>query len=218
MRSKAKIGIAGTHSTGKTSFLRELKARLDRRDIAATQLPSLAHSAQSRGFPILREHTYESTLWIIGATMQQEAEAGLAADVVLVDRPVIDALAYLIAALEVSSREISTEKLLSLRDIVTAHTKTYDMLIVTQLDPNVPLGDGRDSDPVYRAAVATHLLGLVPTVAPHARVAAFDRYETHIETACELISEVFALKECCIANSVRTDAVVLDPPDAAGVE
>lgn len=193
MRSKAKIGIAGTHSTGKTSFLRELKARLDGRDIAAAHLPSLAHAAQNRGFPILREHTYESTLWIIGATMQQEAEASLTADVVLVDRPVIDALAYLIAALEVSGRELSTEKLLSLRGIVTAHTKTYDMLIITQLDSSIPLGHGRDQDPVYRAAVAAHLLNLVLTVAPHAKVAAFDRYETHIQTACELVGEVFSL-------------------------
>jgi hypothetical protein len=193
MRSKAKIGIAGTHSTGKTSFLNELKARLDRRDIAVAQLPSLGHAARSRGFPILRDHTYESTLWIIGATMQQEAEASLTADVVLVDRPVIDALAYLTAALEVSGRELSTEKLLSIRGIVTAYTTTYDMLIITQLDPTVPLGQGRDQDPVYRVAVATHLLNLVPSVAPHAKVTAFDRHETHIEAACDLIGDFFAL-------------------------
>jgi len=176
MAPKIKIAIAGTHSTGKSSFLSKLKDMLEQRQLRVAQLPSLATAARAKGFPILRDHTYESTLWIIGACMQQEAEACLAADVILVDRPVIDALAYLTAALDVTGRELPEEQLSSLRAIVAGHCRTYDKLFFTELDPTQPLAPGRDSDLVFRAAVAGHIKDLARDLTPDAQSVAMDSY------------------------------------------
>lgn len=169
MAPKIKIAIAGTHSTGKSSFLTSLKEILELRRIRVAQLPSLAMAARAKGFPILRDHTYDSTLWIIGACMQQEAEACLNADVVLVDRPVLDALAYLTAALGVTTRDLPAAQLNSLKTIVAAHCETYDKLFVTKLDPAQPLASGRDPDLEYRAAIDRHLSDLARDLTPAAQ-------------------------------------------------
>lgn len=188
MAPKIKIAIAGTHSTGKSSFLAKLKDMLEHRRLRVAQLPSLATAARAKGFPILRDHTYDSTLWIIGACMQQEAEACLAADVVLVDRPVIDALAYLTAALAVTGRELPAEKLISLKAIVAGHSRTYDKLFITKLDPTLPLAPGRDSDPLYRTAVADHLVTLAHDLTPNAQFATMGSYP-EIALQCALYAE-----------------------------
>lgn len=201
MARKVKIGIAGTHSTGKSSFLHQLKTTLQQKGISAVQLPSLAVAAKDKGFPILRNHTYESTLWIIATCMQQEAEASLIADIILVDRPVIDALAYLTAALAVSGRDLPSDKLLNLRTIVAAHSQTYDLLFVTALDPNMPLAPGRDPDPVYRSTVAQQLITLVPEIAPHAQIAATDNIEKLLRSTCGHIDSIFPRMPADVAVS-----------------
>lgn len=188
MRPKIKIAIAGTHSTGKSSFLTSLRDMFEQRGVRVAQLPSLANAAQAKGFPILRNHTYDSTLWIIGGCMQQEAEARLVADVVLVDRPVIDALAYLTAALDVTGRELPTEQLLSLKAIVAGHSRTYDKLFITKLDPALPLASGRDSDLVYRGAVAYHLDDLANELTPDAQSVAMSCYP-ELVTQCVTYAE-----------------------------
>ncbi len=188
MPPKIKIAIAGTHSTGKSSFLTSLKELLEQRHLRVAQLPSLATAARAKGFPILRDHTYDSTLWLIGGCMQQEAEASLAADVILVDRPVIDALAYLAAALDVTGRQIPEDKWLSLQNVVAAHSKTYDKLFLTDLDPSLPLAPGRDPDLSFRAAVAHQLTGLAQGLTPNAQTIAAGSYPELI-TQCAFFVE-----------------------------
>ena len=89
-----KIGIGGSHSTGKTTFLTMLRDRLEDMDLSVFQIPSLATAAQDLGFPILTEHTYHSTLWIMAKGLCQEAHATLSKDILLIDRPIFDALGY----------------------------------------------------------------------------------------------------------------------------
>ena len=76
-----KVGIAGTHSTGKSTFLRQLSERLEARSLQVGRINDLALRARALGFPILTEHTFESTLWIMSECMRQEAEASLTCDV-----------------------------------------------------------------------------------------------------------------------------------------
>ena len=102
IRPIIKIGIAGTRSTGKSTFLATFASILEERGLKIGPIDDLARRAQSTGLSILTEHTFESTLWIMPECMRQEAEASLTCDVILVDRPVLDALGYLKAALEVT--------------------------------------------------------------------------------------------------------------------
>lgn len=87
------IAVAGTHSTGKSSFLKEVEARLNAHGLRVARVVDTASRARDAGFPILRDHVYEGTLWIMAEGLRQEMEAALKSDVVLVDRPPLDALA-----------------------------------------------------------------------------------------------------------------------------
>ena len=151
-----KLGIAGTHSTGKSTFLQTLAARLDGRARIGL-VDDLARRARDLGFPILTNHTYESTLWIMAEGMRQEAELSLSCDVILIDRPTFDALAYLNAALSQTGRALATHRLESLTGIARAHVQSYDLLITTALDRAIPLGEGRDANAEFREAAATEV-------------------------------------------------------------
>lgn len=163
-----KIGITGTHSTGKTSFFDAIQQDLERLKLTVHRLGNFARDARSLGFPILTEHTFESTLWIMAQCMRLEAEASLSSDVILIDRPVMDALGYLRAALRLSGRTISERQLNELTTIVKAHTPDYDLLIRTSLDAGIELGLGRDQDAQFRDAAASSIETLIREIAPGA--------------------------------------------------
>jgi hypothetical protein len=163
-----KIGIAGTHSTGKSTFLTLIDQCLKEHDIATARIDDLATRAKTLGFPILTEHTYESTLWIMADGLRQEAEASLSKDVILIDRPIFDALGYFEAALEVSGRRADGRRLDELRTIARVHTADYDLLILTTLDPSIPLGPARDQNKEFREATARHIAVLASDMAPSA--------------------------------------------------
>jgi hypothetical protein len=168
IRRPVKIGVAGTHSTGKSSFLKALAPILQQLDLKPTSIGGLADRARALGFPILAEHNFESTLWIMAECLRQEAEASLHSDVILIDRPIADALGYLLAALEVSGRQEDPRRIEELKAIARAHTGDYDVLIVTSLNQSIPLGHGRDSDPKLRVAASKHIDALISEFAPDA--------------------------------------------------
>ncbi len=163
-----KIGVTGTHSTGKTTLVSSLLAALKEHGLKVGRIDNLARRARELGFPILSEHTFESTLWIIAECMRCEAEASLSNDIILVDRAVPDALGYLYAALEVSHRELPPARMESLRAIVRAYVTDYDLIIATTLNPNIPLGDGRDQNVRLRESAAMHIEMIVAEMAPGA--------------------------------------------------
>ncbi|WP_280329361.1 AAA family ATPase [Nocardia wallacei] len=93
------IAVVGTHSTGKSTFLARLAHELRRTGLQVTTVADLGEQAQRMGMPILWNHTWTSTLWIMTRGISNELEAWLHGDVVLVDRAVPDALGYYRAAL-----------------------------------------------------------------------------------------------------------------------
>lgn len=144
------IGITGTHSTGKSTFVTELKQRATERGLTVETIADTATKCQSAGFKVLLEHTFESTLWILCSVVRSELEAALKADIVIVDRPVPDALGYLEAALEMTGRRISDNEHEYLYTLTKLHTSRYDLLFKTELDASIPLGEGRDSNVEFR--------------------------------------------------------------------
>ncbi|SDU25170.1 AAA family ATPase [Stappia sp. ES.058] len=154
MKRPFKIGVAGSHSTGKTTFVSKMQSMIEDSGLRVGRVGDIATRALKLGFPILRKHTYESTLWIMAECMRQEAELSLSTDVILVDRPALDALGYLQAALSVSGRSVDAGRLDALEQIAEAHSADYDVLVVTSLDPTIPVGPGRDDDEMFRRAAA----------------------------------------------------------------
>lgn len=148
-----KIAISGTHSTGKTTFLEEVRVA-----VAPAYLPKiagLAPEAKKHGFPILKEHTFESTLWLMTAGIKFELEEGLKHSVVLVDRPVMEAYAYLNAALKHRGEALTPAQDECLEGIARGYAFTYDLLIKTVVDESQPIATNkkRDHDAEFRSLV-----------------------------------------------------------------
>lgn len=144
------VGIAGTHSTGKTSFVQHVLKQAEKCSVSVEVVSDTATKCRDAGFPILRDHTFESTLWIMTSVIKAELEAGLKASLVLVDRPVPDALGYLEAALSATSRTITEQQRAYLYGLAEHHAKRYSLLLKTQLDESISLGPDRDSDLDFR--------------------------------------------------------------------
>jgi hypothetical protein len=147
-----KLGVAGTHSTGKTTLVTNLMRSLEQRELRVKRIGDLATQARNLGFPILREHTFESTLWIMSRGISETLEIGLGADIVIVDRPAFDALGYLWAALAHRDELLTELQHKYLMDLARYDASSYDVLCKTVLDPAISLGPDRDPDPVFRAS------------------------------------------------------------------
>jgi predicted ATPase len=152
-----KVGIAGTHSTGKSTLLRSLENAFKAEGLRVTWVKGLAEAARAEGLPILKEQNEDTARWIIEEGIRREAVAIAESDIVLVDRAVIDALGYLEAALHVTGRSRVAEQFSALEERALAHCKSYDILVVTKLDEAIPIGEGRDSDTQFRVAADKHV-------------------------------------------------------------
>lgn len=168
MTTRCKIGVAGTHSTGKSTFVSRIATAARGSGLRVAVINDLASRAREMGFPILIDHDAESTLWIMAECLRLEAEASLRHDLLLVDRPPIDALGYLEAALETTGRTIRTDAAARLEAIAASDAAGYDCLVATVLDADVPIGAGRDGDETYRRLAGRKILGLVERHAPTA--------------------------------------------------
>lgn len=156
------IAVLGTHSTGKSTFLARLARELRCGDMEVATVADLGEQAQRIGLPILHNHTWASTLWIIARGISNELEAWLHADVVLVDRAVPDALGYYRAALAYRNEQPDPDSLAFLESLVARHSRYYDLILRTTLDPTVPLGvdTPRDTNADFRV-LADHYVARV---------------------------------------------------------
>lgn len=182
-----KIAITGTHPSGKSTFLQSLEQELNDMGLRIHRIGDFAPRAQGLGFPILTQHTYESTLWIMAECLRCEAEASLQNDVILVDRPVIDALGYLHAALQVSARTIDSRRSGELMTIVKADIPDYDILIRTAVDTDIAVGEGRDSDAAFRVEAASSIERLVNQIEPKALILTSGNRDKIVERVLESV-------------------------------
>jgi hypothetical protein len=151
------LGIAGTHSTGKSTFIEQVEMQARVSGITVRRISDTATKCQEAGFPILENHTFQSTLWIMVSVIKAELEAELHAELVLVDRPVLDALGYLEAALKATGRSIATLERNYLYGLAKLHIQRYELLLKTQLDEKIPLGAGRDPNMEFRRSAGLEI-------------------------------------------------------------
>jgi hypothetical protein len=151
------IAVTGTHSTGKSTFLARLAHLLRRQDVEVATVADLAEQAHRTGLPILHNHSYTSCMWIMTRGISEELATWPHADVLLVDRPVSDALGYYLAALDYRNEPSDPELLAQLRTLARQHSVHYDLTLRTALDPALALGAGRDSDSRYRRLADRHV-------------------------------------------------------------
>ncbi|ATY32541.1 AAA family ATPase [Sphingomonas psychrotolerans] len=163
-----KIAVAGTHSTGKSTFVAALLSALAEAGLAAEGVHDSAADAMSLGFPILANHSFESTAWLMSQAIRLETEASLRADVIVIDRPVPDALGYMRAALRHQSRKLEPGRLERLEEICRTWVGEYDLIFVTVLDEQVPIGPGRPDNEAFRRLAARCVADVFEEMAPSA--------------------------------------------------
>jgi len=164
------IGVAGTHSTGKSTFCADLRKVLEVKGIRVQAIPSFGALAVEQGIPLLTQHTYDSTMWFVDRTLEAEHAACVNADVVLVDRPVMDAVAYWNAAVEYRGCDLAAHEVEAIGAVMMNYSRNYTTVLATKLDPSIALGPGRDTDSRYRASVDTHLHALLERHSIHHQV------------------------------------------------
>lgn len=153
-----RIGITGAHSTGKTLLLRRIEMELRAQGVSVARTGRFGRRAAEIGLPKMHEHTAASTEWIMAQTIADEIASTRGADVVLADRAVIDALAYLHAALEFRGETAEPGGDERLRLLASTQHAKYDLLLATVLDPTAPVEPRHHAyDPHYRALVDRHV-------------------------------------------------------------
>lgn len=189
MVNPIRIGVLGTHSTGKTTLLKRIEMEVRGHGISVARTGRLAKRAAGIGLPKMQHHTAASTEWIIAQGIADEiAAAAQGAEVVLADRASLDAIAYLHAAVEFRGEHLHRLERERLRLLASTQAPKYDLLFATVLDPDVPVDQSHDYDPRYRLLVDQHVHGLLADdPIPHVRVTSDPASQSHaIEQALQL--------------------------------
>ncbi|MFE7467663.1 AAA family ATPase [Streptomyces sp. NPDC057499] len=171
-----RIGVTGTHSTGKTLLLRRIEMELFALDIAVARTGQLGRRAALVPLPKMQHHTADSTRWVIATGIADEVAAAARpvgdtpVRVVLADRACWDAIGYFRAAQEWSGCTTHRTEREALHRLAAANPP-YDLLLTTVLDPHLPVRRKHDYDPRYRQLVDHHTHALLREEnLPHLRV------------------------------------------------
>jgi hypothetical protein len=184
-----RIGVLGTHSTGKTTLCKRIEMELRGHGIAVTRTGRLAKRAAAAGLPKMQHHTAQSTEWIITQGIVDEiGAAAQGAEVVLLDRATHDAMAYFHAALEYRNEAPIRGESQRLRMLAFTQLPKYHLLFATALDEDMPVDPGHDYDARFRRLVDQHVHRLLDEdVIPHHRVTSDPDSQAHaVHTAVQL--------------------------------
>jgi len=88
-----KIGIAGTHGTGKSTFALRMAADL-KQSLPGENVGLLAEVVRKCPFPVNENATREAQLWIFHRQMTAEIEMIARNEILICDRTILDSLAY----------------------------------------------------------------------------------------------------------------------------
>ncbi|MEV7205270.1 MULTISPECIES: AAA family ATPase [unclassified Streptomyces] len=160
-----RIGVMGTHSTGKSLVMRRIEMELRGRDIPVQRTGHLGRRAALVPLPKMQHHTVDSTRWVLATGIADEVAAAARLDdapvrVVLADRACWDALAYFRAALQWRGESVSRTDREALHRLACA-PDPYDLLFATVLDTGLPVQPKHDYDDRYRKLVDHHTHALL---------------------------------------------------------
>jgi hypothetical protein len=157
-----RIGVTGAHGTGTTTLVRRIEMELREHGVRVARTGRLARRAADLGLPTLTEHTAASTGWIVGQGIADEIAAATTADVVLVDRTAMDAVAYWHAALAFRGEVPEPEDDERLRLLASMQHAGLHLVVATVLDPGGPPVDPqRVAAERFRELVDRHIHDLL---------------------------------------------------------
>ncbi|MFD9503472.1 AAA family ATPase [Streptomyces sp. NPDC060035] len=156
-----RVGVMGTHSTGKTMLLKRIEMELRAHGVPVTRTGRIGRRAAHIGLPKMQKHTEASTEWVIAQGIADELAAAAQLDpgpaqVVLADRAALDALSYFHAAQEWRTEHPNRLERERLRLLAFTQAPKYDLLLATVLDTAVQVEPKHDYDARYRILVDQH--------------------------------------------------------------
>ncbi|WP_257042325.1 ATP-binding protein [Streptomyces sp. TLI_55] len=170
-----RIAVLGTHSTGKTTLLKRIEMELRGHGLTVSRTGQLGKRAAAAGLPKMQHHTALSTEWIIAQGILDETNAvAQGAEVVLIDRASLDAIAYFEAAMAFRAEtphRLERERLLAL---AATQFPKYDLVFATLLDPDMPVDTSHDYDPAFRRLVDDRVHRLLANDVIHHQVVTSD--------------------------------------------
>ncbi|MGY1528044.1 AAA family ATPase [Streptomyces sp. MN3] len=176
-----RIGVIGTHSTGKTTLLKRIEMELRGHGLTVARTGRLGKRAAAAGLPKMQHHTVQSTEWVIAQGILDEINAvAQGAEVVLIDRVAHDAVAYFEAAMAFRAETPPRTERDRLLTLASTQLPKYDLLFATVLDESMPVDTSHDYDAHFRRLVDDRVHRLLTNdVIPHQRVTSDPDSQAH---------------------------------------
>jgi len=149
-----KIGIMGTHCTGKTTMAMQLASMV--KNLAPGEnvgiLPELARTCP---FPINEDMTQESQTWLVHSQVKAELECSAQYEILICDRTIFDPMAYAAYA--------GMHQFVSIYAPLAAEWfETYDYVIWARPNGHPPEDDGfRSTSRFFQMAVDSKMADMV---------------------------------------------------------
>ena len=142
-----KVGLCGSHSTGKTTLIQQLKKEMPRLNL-------VSEAARDCPYPINEKTNFRSQEWIFRTQVKRELDAALD-DITISDRTVYDQLAYIRYAYEEGN--ITYDEYMLLERYITKWGKTYDYIVYLPIEFSLEKDGIRSTDEFYRVAIDNHV-------------------------------------------------------------
>ena len=155
-----KIGLLGTHGTGKTTLAYDIASGLKKKnDLSVEVISEIAKLAKRSGFPIDKGTTLETQGWILLNQCAYELWVGMYNEVIICDRTVFDNEQYL-------CRAVGNEH--HYAELVRGHAKNhpYDALYYLPMTSEFSTKE-RDPDPEFRREIDNLILDYITQNLPH---------------------------------------------------
>ncbi|MFH1682660.1 MAG: AAA family ATPase [Candidatus Woesearchaeota archaeon] len=138
-----KIGLFGTHGTGKTTLVHSISGQLQEQNLSVRAITEIAKLAKERGVQIDKATTLEAQAWILYRQCAAELEGEFYDyDVTACDRTVFDNYCYLKRT--VGDCPLYLKMILNHAEL-HPYTRLYYAPIIEKINPK-----GRDSDPLFQ--------------------------------------------------------------------
>lgn len=160
-----KIAIIGAHSTGKTTLLNHLNARITQEGFTTIVLPEYARLCP---LPIDEQTTLNAQQWIQEQQINEETTIDHREKILLCDRATIDNFAYFLRAARLQGKEQEIELW---EKKAAEHMKSYDLIFKTTKMHIAPEDDGKRStneefrneiDILIHELLRKHIISYIP--------------------------------------------------------
>lgn len=133
--NKFKIGITGSHNTGKTTLASSLVVALKSRNYRAYVA---SENVKNCSLGYKENATVSSQLWIFGSQVRLEELLANNEDIIICDKTVIDTYCYGRLAYEKDPTPTNERKLNILKNMTLQYAKTYDELFLVPINEEIP--------------------------------------------------------------------------------